>query len=82
MSHILGAIGCAIIAVTLFYNATNRINLRTANRRYVIGGLFIVASAVISHSILISTVAGASVVFSVCLLWSESRKARKAGAAR
>ena len=82
MSHILGAIGCAIVAVTFFYAVTNRITTRTAAPRYLAGELFIVASAVISHNLLNGILAGAAFGLFAHLMWSESRKARKTGGAR
>lgn len=82
MSNILGAIGCAIIAVTFFYSTTNRITTRTAAPRYLVGELFLVASAVINHNLLSGILAGASLGLFSYLLWSESRKARRAGGAK
>lgn len=82
MSHILGAIGCAIIAVTLIYSTTNRITTRTAAPRYLVGELFLIASAVITHNLLSGILAGASFGLFAYLVWSETRKARKAGGAR
>lgn len=81
MSHILGAIGCAIVAVTLFYSATNRITARTAGPRYLVGELFLIASAVIAHNLVGGILAGAAFVLLSCLMWLEARKARKAEAA-